>query len=213
MSTFEKLSLLLTGLGIVAILLQLRAVRTEIYQTGRIAEEDHRRRRREATLSFMATSLEKRSEWRDKLPDDRDREGIAAFIADCMPTQGGKNAEKTKDISGYLAHHEDIATGVQLGVFDIDTVDLLMGPRLVSTFRNWEVWIKDYRIACDEHVLYIEWECVVEAIESRREKDPFAELIRNGTGFPLPAGRLEAHGLWSEDGRAEANAEDPARGG
>lgn len=178
MSTFEKWSLVLTGAGVslalftgVLILLQLRAVKMELEQSANIAALDHDRRRRQATLEFFTETMDKRVEWRKTFPNEFDASAVAAFAPD--PANDGDRLNV--EVAEYLGHYEDLAAGVALGIFDIDTVDRLAGPRLIRAFRAWQPWINGLRVHLDRPTSYIEWESLARDLVRRRFEEPVRE--------------------------------------
>jgi hypothetical protein len=52
---------------------------------------------------------------------------------------------RSKTIASYLNYYEALATGVYLGIYDIETIDYLAGPRITKLFDNYRPWIIDRR--------------------------------------------------------------------
>jgi hypothetical protein len=75
------------------------------------------------------------------LPRDSDAEAVAQFIAEAMTDETHRLA-----VRDYLNYWEEIATGARFGVLDAGMLRALVGPRLVSIFRNYGPhidWIRE----------------------------------------------------------------------
>lgn len=168
MTTYETWSV---WLGAVLACLTAGGLGGVIYQVRLAAKAqrlDNIRRCEQATLEFYAGTMQGRVNWRQCLPDDRDGDAIAAFVQDPADLTHPTN----KLVSEYLNYFESLATGVNLRIYDLDTIDHIAGPRLIATYRNYLPWIEGRRAVYNQRVLYSEWELLVATLVERRRNDP-----------------------------------------
>ena len=71
--------------------------------------------------------------WRSTLPDDWDEIGISAYT-----TSAYEHREKGKLLTAasYLAYFEALAVAVRSGIYDLATLDLIAGSRVINIAEN-----------------------------------------------------------------------------
>ncbi len=160
-STVEWLTLGATILGLVALFVQMRL--------------EHQRSRRMATIEFYRDTVEAREVLRDRLPNDRDAEALAAFLPDPFSS----DTPRHHDILRHLNYFEMLATGTNRhgggpfrrnGILDLETVDLLAGPRIQGIWNNYGPFIRGRRLRHQEATLYCEIEILATQIAQRRKR-------------------------------------------
>lgn len=154
--------------GLSTAVIGLGAIFWQIRSAARSLHDERIRSRQQATLEFWTGTLEKRDQWRSVLPDDRSEKAIAAFL----PDAGELTNDTNKTIAAYLNYFEAMATGIYLGIYDIETIDYLAGPRIIKLFDNYRPWIVARRSAFDEPTLFVEFELLATIIRRRREAQP-----------------------------------------
>jgi hypothetical protein len=169
MTTYEIITLvfsgalmLLTALGLGGVWLQLRQARLS-------QRADFDRTRRQATLDFYGNTLALRTEWRNDLPYDFDKDAVAESLPDPQ-----SDDEDTSTLTAYLDHLESLATAVKLQIYDLATVNQLAGPRLLRVVAFHRAWISARRKYADSPTLYRDLEWMAQEIEEirQRESDP-----------------------------------------
>jgi len=112
-------------------------------------------------VEFYAQTVEARVKWREDLPNDRDQNAIRQFLP--QPDDAGSEANTV--VSLYLDYFEFLATGINAGIYDFETIAHLAGPRLVKAYRNYQPWIEARRELFEEDSLYGEWLQLVVRLE------------------------------------------------
>jgi hypothetical protein len=179
MSDFERITLLMSLVGLVlngvvfiVFVVQLRLLVRQLKQASDTTALDHDRRRQQATLEFIAQTLERRAEMREMLPNDRDGAAIRKLL-----TRVSKGDPATaKLVSEYLSLHELLATGVRMGIFDFVVLERVAG-RILAMYANYEPWIKNQRTALSNPRLYEDLEWFVTRVHDHR-----ASLVAEASG-------------------------------
>ncbi len=161
MSTFEKWTLLTAVLAVVinaAIFigfgLQLRLLRTQIEQASDATERDHAQRRGEATLDFVTATIDRLGDFRRRgLPELR-RADVEPFTDAPLVL----HEERNELIRDYLNSMEALASGVNLGIYDVAVVSNLRGTVIVRTWELYRPWIEARRAFLSMPSLYCQLE-------------------------------------------------------
>jgi len=179
MTIFERATFLVSLVGLfvsvvvfVVFVVQLRLLVRQLKQASKADALDHDRRRQQATLEFVAQTLERRAAMRASLPNDRNGDAIRKMLR----RVGKGDEEMGKLVSEYLSLYELLASGVRMGIFDFYVLERVAG-RILAMYKNYEPWVKQQRKQQQNPRLYedLEW-FVTRVIEHRS---------------PLPAGSGE----------------------
>lgn len=146
MSGYQVGDLLIAGLALGANFGALFFLGFEVRRVRQETSRESIRRAREATLSYYASTLENRNDLRAKLPN-------VGIVLD--------SAEKRRPVARYLAYWELLAAGVNVGIYDFDTVKLIAGSRIQQVWNNWNTYIQERRAATENTNLYCELETLV----------------------------------------------------
>jgi hypothetical protein len=189
MTQFERLTVIagFVGIFINVILLgafvwQLRVLGKQVDQASTATNRDHERRRKQATIDFYASTLQKRAELRTTLPYDRDSAGILVLIE-----QASVDDKLGKMITEYLNLFELLAAGVNTDVFDFSVVERVAGGRIMAIARNYSPWIEWRRKLLENPRLYLELELLAEWVEKHRASGKTAltvDLLLEGNTRP-----------------------------
>jgi hypothetical protein len=170
LTNFESATLLISFVGLavnvivfIVFVVQLRLLVRQLKQASSTTALDHDRRRQQATLEFIAQTLERRAEMRATLPNDRDGVAVRKMLA--RVSKGDR--ETAKIVGEYLSLHELLATGVRMGIFDFDVLERVAG-RILAMFANYEPWIREQRIELDNPRLYEDLEWFVSRVHEHR---------------------------------------------
>ena len=176
MQAYERYDLLISGFGLLAnfsALVFIAVQLTESRRTARSAAEESARenvrRSRQATLDYYYETFVIREELLRKLPTHDDPESVTRAISKAL---SGHHDELRADIKSYLNYFETLSGGVNLGIYDIETIDRLTGTRIISTFRRWTPYIDRVREKSGRPSLYAEFEILATKLEHRRAANP-----------------------------------------
>ena len=81
------------------------------------------------------------------------------------------NAEIERVIRDYLNDLEFICTGINIGAYDIYTMDRVFGDVLIRKFYQLYPYVEERRRQSDSQIVYVEFEKVVREIEKMHNKD------------------------------------------
>ncbi|MFF0492511.1 DUF4760 domain-containing protein [Nocardia sp. NPDC004068] len=133
------------------------------------AIEENIRQRQRATLDFIGTTIERQHALYTRINADPD------FL-----TKASDHTRKEfMDLRSYLGYLENIAAGVNLGIFDQTVVDRTVGSRLVRAWERYGVWIQETREFQDNRRLF-------EELEHLAEKLPAITPVVKKTDSPEP---------------------------
>lgn len=177
MSSYETLDLAINAVGLLANFGALLFIAVELLQarTARLAADrsqidENRRRKQEATLDYYNQSFGERRSLSSSLPTLSDVQGITESIQ--RATAG--DIATSESIRSMLAYYETLATGVNIGIYDMETIDRLAGSRLTRILDSWLPYIRWARAARQNPLAYCEFEQMVAVIRQRREAVPAA---------------------------------------
>lgn len=148
MSDYEVRDLLIAALALIANFGALFFLGLEVRRVRQATKEESVRRSREATLNHYAATLADRNSLRTDLPN--------VNASDTFDSE-----EQRSRVTRYLAYWELLAAGVNLGIYDFDTVRLIAGSRILKVWSNWEAFVQGRRIATENPKLYCELESLV----------------------------------------------------
>jgi hypothetical protein len=119
-------------------------------------------RHKEWSLRFYLDTVERRDAHKRELPPDRDHEAIVRLIESSSRSQ-----EKHSLIRAYLSMNELLATGVNLGLHNLEIVDRFDGPAIVARWSNYKSWVDQERVKYEESTLYEELETLARRLVER----------------------------------------------
>lgn len=79
------------------------------------------------------------------------------------PTEADK--QRWEKMSGYLARIEQFSVGVNLGVYDLKTLDRMAGSHMIKTYRRVEPIVRFKRDKSNTNKRYEEFEKMVRSLE------------------------------------------------
>jgi hypothetical protein len=98
-------------------------------------------RRKQATIDAVVSTAGYRESLKAFLPEnDRDPKAVAAWLR-----KAKRDPKKMFHAGEYFNHLTDLAVGVTQGVFDLDTVSMLEGGRIIDTVEAFAEYIADVR--------------------------------------------------------------------
>jgi|GEM_PF-4783701 len=105
-----------------------------------------------ATLEYWVQTLEQRNKLRSGvLPHERNQEECDKFSRDFLEvlTKDGERSDEVQKVEeaivSYLSLIETLGVGISVGAFDLETIYLLDGPRLIGVRKLYKGWIESRR--------------------------------------------------------------------
>jgi hypothetical protein len=210
-STAEAIATIINIAGLVFLGAQVMLARRALSDNAKAQEREWERQRRKSTLDMLAATSQYRESLKAGLPwNDRDPKEVAAFLA-----RANGDREKLVPVREFLNYYEDLAVGARQGVFDIETISMSEGSRIIATAENYRVYVEDIRREIGKSTLYENLECLAEILRSLR-KSPIAAscdvVPKTSTGRSRLALKLDTKRLWMNlgwlrPGSARATAE------
>lgn len=174
------IGLLLNSVGLAFVATQIALARAQAAKARDSEDAELALRRKESTVSFMVyTTEQKRSIW-SQLPDDFDENAVATFVKEITSRKG--NRQREVDLKGYLTMMETLAAGVSIGIYDLPTVEQMMGARISCIAQGYRSYIDRRRRDTGVSTLYIEIEWLAKELE--RLQNNLSEAERQGLRQP-----------------------------
>jgi Domain of unknown function (DUF4760) len=127
-------------------------------------EQEWGRQRRKSTLDALIASSRYRESLKAVLPwNDRDPREVEAFLKDMSGDH-----QKLAPVRSYLNHLEDLAVGVNQGVFDLETISMSEGGRIIDTVASYGPYIEGIRRELGRPTIYAEIEDLAKRLEIHR---------------------------------------------
>jgi uncharacterized protein DUF4760 len=160
------------------LIVQITLLRRQVDLARDAFVDEQRRSKKQATLDFMAATLDRRHQLHAKVPDETDRAATAQFLDSLKQSN-----TPPRFLFDYLNYYEVIAAGVNDGTLDLDIVDRTSGStirRIADTYRQF---IEKRRQVNDQPTLYCELLALAETVQRRRE----GARILPATGVAIPS--------------------------
>lgn len=143
---------------------QVMLARNALKETAKGQAQEWERQRRKSTLDALVATSRYRESLKAVLPwNDRDPEVVAEFLK----TANG-NHQKLGPLRAYLNHLEDLAVGVKRNIFDLETIDISEGSRIIDTVACYAPYIESIRRELDRPTTYSEIEGLAEMLRRLR---------------------------------------------
>jgi hypothetical protein len=164
---------------------QVMLARNALRDSSKSQEEEWGRRRRKAAIDMSMSMSAYRASLSAALPwNDRSAEEVAAFLKEA----DGQHV-KLEPVRQYLNHLEDVAVGVKQNVFDIDTIYMLDGRRIIDTVANYMPYILGVRKELDRPNIYDDIEDLAALLKNhgaRASARCSSETVLGGRGRDHP---------------------------
>jgi hypothetical protein len=150
------IGLAISGLGLIFLAIQVRLARRQLRGNMELANKEALRVKRQATIDFYMSTMERVGEWRTKLPDDWD----GAKIADYTRAAYGRRGEpKRLVLASYLAYFEALAVAIRRGIYDLSVLDSIAGSRVLNICQNYRNFFLARREEVGSDLAYrnLEW--------------------------------------------------------
>ncbi|GAB4052816.1 DUF4760 domain-containing protein [Catellatospora paridis] len=122
------------------LVVQVRLLKRQLDQANEATDAERLRVQKQATLEFMANTLQRRQELAAEMPSETDTKQVEHFL-ELLRT----DPKKLRHVYNYLNYYEHFAVGVNSGVFNIDVVERASATviiRIDDTYRPFVNRIK-----------------------------------------------------------------------
>ena len=143
------------------VILGVAFVVVQIRQQAKIANADHDRQRKQATIDYYNSLLSSSYQFLDD---------IGGRKLDLSSVNSDKKLRKS--VIRYLSRLERLSVGIATDVYDFEILYLMSGRLLIKKYRQFEDYINEVRIDKDAPMLYKEFELLAEKLEKYKEKYP-----------------------------------------
>jgi len=165
-STSETISAAINFAALVFLGAQVMLARRALGETAKAQQQEWERQRKKASIEASVSTARYREALKAVLPwNDRDPEEMAAFLKEV----NGDHA-KLYPVREYLNHLVDIAVGVKQGVFDLDTISMLEGGRIIDVVASYAPYIESVRQEVHRPRIYEDIEDLAELIKVHRHE-------------------------------------------
>jgi hypothetical protein len=148
--------LVINGIGLAFVAIQVVLARQQIRRNQELSVRETTRIKRQATIDFYMSTLQRVSEWRTILPNDWDKSEIDRYI---NKVYGRRGEDQRKILASYLSHFEALAVAVNSGIYDLEVMDAVAGTRIMHISQNYRPFFVRRRkeVAADSAYRYLEW--------------------------------------------------------
>lgn len=146
---------------------QVLFARRAIREATASQQREWNRLRRQATIDLSVTTAPYREKLKSVLPwNDRDPAIVAQFLSGL-----GNDPVKMTPVRQYFNHLTDVAVGIKMDVYDLETLFLLEGSRIIDTAASFKPYIDTVRRELGRPSIY----------EDVEELAAMLKELRNGT--------------------------------
>ncbi|AGL18621.1 DUF4760 domain-containing protein [Actinoplanes sp. N902-109] len=145
--------------------LQVQLARRALKESAEGQERERLRLRKQATIEMAASTERYEEAMKARLPwNDRDRKQMAEFLEEAWG-----DTEKMTLVRAYVNHLEDLAVGVKAGVYDLETVYMLSGGRLIAAGEGFAGYVARIRSELKSPDVYEYFEDLVAKLKARQD--------------------------------------------
>jgi hypothetical protein len=179
-TSYEWCSLIASFLSVLVGFVAFFALMGQLRLMSRSTDQDHDRRRKQATMEYLTANMDRRKAFFDEgIPHERDHEAVTALIN--LSRSGDEPT--TKLITSYLTTFNFLAVGAQSDAFDRSVIDEAWGGLIIAVWENYRPWVEDQRRRHGEPRVWENLEWLAGTIPPRRA------VVRTGSGNLPPQGQ------------------------
>jgi Domain of unknown function (DUF4760) len=173
MSTADIITTTINLAALVFLGAQVMFARNALKETAKGQKEEWKRQRRKSSLDALLETTRYRESMKDVLPwNDRDRKAVEAFLE-----EANGDRRKLAPLREYLNHLENIAIGVRQKVFDLETISLSEGGRIIDIVTNYGTYIEGVRQELGKPLVYEEIKILAKRLEDFRSRQGAAGTV------------------------------------
>jgi hypothetical protein len=154
-ATTTIIGLAINAAGLVFVATQVVLARRQLQDNIDLSAKEALRVKRQATVDFYMTTMQKVSEWRSILPGDWDRSGIDAYLSSAYGRDG---RAKIEILASYLQYFEALAVAVRFDIHDLSVLDLIAGSRIMNICENYRSFFVNRRKEVGVELALSAWE-------------------------------------------------------
>jgi hypothetical protein len=160
---------------LVFVVIQLRLLQTQISDASNAFASEQLRIKRQSTLEHLATTMAHRQDVSKDVPPDTDLAAVKEFSKDA-----DSNNPNGRLLRNYLNYYENLATGINCGVFDVEIAARTSGTVIVRVFDVYQDFIYRIREATGHSLAYCEMEALVQNLR------PYLDRLADADARRLP---------------------------
>jgi Domain of unknown function (DUF4760) len=165
-STAEMITMAINFAALVFLGAQVMLARQALRRTAVAQQNEWERQRKKASIDASVSTAHYREALKAVLPwNDRDPEEVADFLR-----KANGDPSKLAAVREYLNHLEDIAVGVKQAVFDLETISMLEGARIIDTVTSYGPYIESIRKELHRPKIYDDIEDLAEMLKADMER-------------------------------------------
>lgn len=142
----------------------LALVGVQVHYAAKALREDHKRRRQQATLDYLVRDV--RPHWREEIRVLTRSFGNVVPMSEEAITAVRADPNSKQLIGRLLSNIEHMAVGVNMGIFDIETLDRASGGFIIRTFNQFLPYIRQRQLK--QPTIYCEFEMLAIELCKRR---------------------------------------------
>jgi hypothetical protein len=167
-SVTETITTAINIAGLVFLGAQVMLARNALKESAKAQDREWDRQRKKSTLDTLVLTSQYREALKAVLPwNDRDPGEVRNFLVHAKGDHG-----KLAPVREYLNHLVDLSVGVKQGVFDLETIEMTEGGRIIDIVASYRPYIEDVRRELNRPSTYSDVEDLAQMIESLRSKSP-----------------------------------------
>lgn len=165
MSASGIIQTIVTLAGLLFVGAQVLLARIAINQSAEAQQREWDRLRKQATIEASIATAQYREDLKADLPwNDRDPKVVAAFLSDIE-----RDPAKLGSVRQYFNHLTDLAVGVKQGVFDLETLSMLEGSRIIDTASSFSPYFDKLRRDLARPSIYEDIDELAEMLKEHRK--------------------------------------------
>jgi uncharacterized protein YajQ (UPF0234 family) len=156
---------------LVFLVVQLTLLRKQVNHAHDVFIHEQERARQQSTLEFLATTLERRYDLRNKVPSEVNVAEVKQFIEIARA-----DTATMKILYEYLNYWELLASGVNAGILDVEVVNASSGTSVINIWKAYHELTKQIRTTEKHPTLYKEIQELATTLQELRQRRSTAVL-------------------------------------
>jgi Domain of unknown function (DUF4760) len=178
---------------LVVLVKQLTVMRTQIKYASDAFVSEQDRIKRQSTLEVLAVTQQYRYERATVMPLEWDALAVKEFLEAVRADK-----EKRQLLRNYLNYYENLAAGINSGVYDLETVARTFGNVLLNVVGAYQPYIKDVRVELGNKLAYVEMQRLAEKLRPVLREMASDLEVEDGSSSTRDGSNAESHVTSSE---------------
>jgi hypothetical protein len=154
----------------------------------RVQIMEYERLKRQATLDYLGGGRSLHLKLRSMLPYDWDEEAVTRYVAEAYASD---DTNRIASLAAYMGYYESLAVGVASEIYELHSVDTLIGSRVIRIAQTYQPFIQEVRRRANIPSLYgeLEW-LATELTKLRQTQGGYLLFADRNRGLARPAGAV-----------------------